>query len=200
MEEKTSKPAKQGAANNKTGLIAAIVVAVVVVIAVVVAIIIMTGKKDDGQANDGNNGGSSNTEVGTMEIGDKDYGFVTIPNNWKKVENEEDGLQYSDPKKEYFVSMLVEDVDEELNAELWAEGVKVVFAQSGVENVETETKNIPGVGDAVVVTGHFGSPYNRWLAAWIVDTPDGKVHYVAVEGPDKNNDIFSVPETFKYTK
>lgn len=199
MEEKTSKPAKQGAANNKTGLIAGIVVAVVVVIAVIVAIVIMTGKKDDGQAND-NNGGSSSTEVGTMEIGDKDYGYVTIPENWKKVENEEEGLQYSDPKKEYFVSMLVEDADEDLNAELWAEGVKIVFAQSGVENVETETKNIPGVGDAVVVTGHFGSPYNRWLAAWIVDTPDDKVHYVAVEGPDKNNDIFSVPETFKYTK
>lgn len=198
MEEKTSKPAKQGAANNKTGLIAGIVVAVVVVIAVIVAIVIMTGKKDDGQAND-NNGGSSSTEVSTMEIGDKDYGYVTIPENWKKVENEEEGLQYSDPKKEYFVSMLVEDADE-IDAESWGEGVKIVFAQSGVENVETETKNIPGVGDAVVVTGHFGSPYNRWLAAWIVDTPDDKVHYIAVEGPDKNNDIFSVPETFKYTK
>lgn len=200
MEEKTTKPAKKGEAKNKTGLIVGIVVAVLVVVAVIVAIIAFTSKKDDGGSNDGQGDSSSKVEeVGTKEVGDAEYGYVTIPANWKKVEGVDEGLQFSDPKSEYFVSMLVEDASE-IDAETWAAGMEVVFERSGIDDVKTETKTIPGVGDAVVVTGYYDSPYNRWLAAWIVDTPDDKVHYIAVEGPDKNNDIFSAVETFKYTK
>lgn len=205
--EKAAKPTKavktqaaKGAAsakkNKSTGLIVGIVVAVIVVIAAVVAIVmaVNSGKGDDAGTDATT---SENSEKkGTKTVGDEEYGYLVVPEDWEKIEAQE-GFQYGNSEDGYYVSILVEDASE-LNAEDWAKGVEAILQQGNAEDMKTGKEKLGNVGEAHVVSG-FYKAYDRWLKAYVVESGD-KVYYVAVEGPDKDSEEFKVPESFKTEK
>lgn len=204
MEQKTTKTvkttksagAKGAPAKKNTGLIIGIVVAVIVVIVAVIAIVaaVNSGKGDD--AGNGATTSENSEKKGTKTVGDEEYGYLVVPEDWEKIEAQE-GFQYGNSKDGYYVSILVEDASE-LNAEDWAKGVEAILEQGNAENLETGKEKLGNVGEANVVSGYYDA-YSRWLKAYVVESGD-KVYYVAVEGPDKDSEEFKVPESFKLEK
>lgn len=192
-----AKPAKKN--QKKTGIIIGIVAAVVVIAAIIVAICLANSNKNSDQGNNGQ-GDSASAEIKTKLVGQSNYGFVTVPETWVTVtEDDEEGLQYGSAisSNGYFVSMLVSDTSEATAAE-WLENMKFVFEQTGVTDIETSDVKV-GSYDAKLITGYYDA-ISRWLAAYMFETGDGKTHYVSIEGPDKENVAFEIPLTFQLTK
>lgn len=193
------------AAKSKTGLVIGIVIAVVavIVIGLVVILCINGGKETDGAEDAAGSGlETDNTEGDAKKwVGSDEYGYVEVPESWSAILGSEEGLQYGSSRTGastgYYVSMLTRSADE-IDAETWAEGIAAYFEQTGASDIETTTKKI-GSGTAHVVTGYYAE-YSRWLAAYTIDMGNGKTYYVSIEGPDKDNTAFKIPETFKLTK
>lgn len=191
--------------DNKARNIVIIVLVVLAVIAIILGVVVMmNNNKDDGDKK----GDDSSLESGgddkadekeeTKVVGDNTYGYVTIPKSWNEVPVDDgEGLQWGDTKNNYYVSLLVADKDE-ISAADWSDGMKQVFEQRNISDVETKKQKIGDIGEAYVITGYY-KLYSRYLAAYIVESGD-KVYYISIEGPEKDNDFFKIPETFKTKK
>ncbi len=210
--KKTESTSDKGAVkvdNNKMRNIIVIVLVVLAAVAAIIGVVIAMNNKDDGN-NSGTDSGLTDDKSDSKDdkkedekeetkvVGDDTYGYVTIPKSWNQVDvDDEEGLQWSDSKQKYFVSLLVADADE-ITAEEWADGMKTVFEQRNISDVETKKQKIGNVGEAHVITGYY-KMYSRYLAAYMVEN-GGKVYYISIEGPEKDNDFFKIPETFRAKK
>lgn len=202
MEQKVDAPEGK---KNKTGLIIGIVIAAIV--AVAVALIVVLCVNSGNKAENGGDGAGASLEIGESDsdakkwVGSDEYGYVEVPESWSTILDSDEGLQYgsskTDVSKGYYISMLVRPTSE-IDAESWAEGMKMVFEEEDVSDIEVATKKI-GKNTAHVVSGYY-KEYSRWLATYTMDTEDGKTHYVSIEGPDRANAAFKIPETFRLTK
>lgn len=191
------KSAAMAKSSKKTGLIIGIV-AGVIALAVIIGIIVLCTGKSESDDNGDDTGTTEVEEVTTKVVGSEKFGYVTVPSDWVEVEVDDDQAQYGSKDRKYFVSFLASDTSE-IKASEWMDGMKAVFEQQEIKNTKTGQEDFAGLGKAEVISGRYDA-YDRWLKAYIIETADGQTRYIAVEGPDQENEAFNIPQTFVLKK
>lgn len=170
----------------------------------------INGKKvEQSSANNKNNDNTNSnatTNNDTKVVGDDNYGYISIPSNWNKFYDVDgnNSLQYSYANV-YIVSLNV------------LEGTS--SAKEYATNYMSNKKNsseVTGVTGATVTIGKnkeytayqvymYYPSDSTYLVTYWFETGDGKVHYIALEGPQeldgvKITDYLYIPESFSLKK
>lgn len=133
----------------------------------------------------------------TMVIGDDHFGYVTVPSNWHKFVDVDGNstFQYSDIGDLGYIVTL-QTYEEDITPIQAAMNVANHIKSEGEEATYKYTKIAKYYG--YVVNAKYAD--GTYLDAYLFKADDGKLHYVAIEGPDNTNDNFKIPDTFSITK
>ena len=153
-----------------------------------------------------NNSGNNTINNDKKVVGDEKYGYITIPSNWTKFYdiNGNGSLQYSYANV-YIVSLNI------LNGQNSAKE----YASNYMYNKQNSS-DVTGVTGATVTIGKnkkytayqvymYYPSYSTYLVTYWFEAEDGKVHYIALEGPQelsgvKITDYLYIPESFSLEK
>ena len=136
-------------------------------------------------------------EDDTKYVGNSTYGYVKVPKKWvdfKDVDGTK-ALQYTDiGDKGYIVTLntIDQDVTAETAAKAITEGIK------GEGATAYSYKKSVGKYDGYVVRGSYTD--GTYIDSYIFLTEDGVLRFVSIEGPDRFNDNFEIPQTFTLKK
>ena len=143
---------------------------------------------------------SSNEEVEKLKsegqrIGSKEYGFISVPKDWVKFIDVDGNstIQYS-----YGITWIstIFSLDANItDAQNYATVVYSKLSDDGVSDLKAETEKVNGY-KAYKVYGYY-TDEGKWLVCWFIDGKNDKTYYIAVEGPDLDNDYFkNIIQTF----
>lgn len=136
-------------------------------------------------------------ESGKKLIGDDTYGYVQVPSSWMEFKDIDgnSSIQYTDiGDMGYIISLNV------------VEGNTTPYlAASNIKN-HIQSENADAKVEYTKISKYYGYkvsakyPDGTYLDAYLFKTDDDKLHYVSIEGPDKYNDNFKIPDTFSMNK
>mgnify|MGYP004566698081 FL=1 len=153
-----------------------------------------------------NNSGTNTINNDKKVVGDEKYGYITIPSNWTKFYdiNGNGSLQYSYANV-YVVSLNI----------LNGQNSSKEYASNYMYNKQNSS-DVTGVTGATVTIGKnkkytayqvymYYPSYSTYLVTYWFEAEDGKVHYIALEGPQelsgvKITDYLYIPESFSLEK
>lgn len=157
--------------------------------------------------NDNNNSNSnSNTTNDKKVVGDDKYGYISVPSNWNRFYDVDgnNSLQYSYGNL-YIVSLNTLD----------ATRTAKEYASNYMYNKQNSSE-VTGVTGATVTIGKnkeytayqvymYYPSDSTYLVTYWFEAGDGKVHYIALEGPQeldgvKITDYLYIPESFSLKK
>ena len=162
-----------------------------------------TSNTDNTDNNDNNN---SNTTNDKKVVGDDNYGYISVPSNWNRFYDVDgnNSLQYSYGNL-YIVSLNTLD----------ATRTAKEYASNYMYNKQNSSE-VTGVTGATVTIGKnkeytayqvymYYPSDSTYLVTYWFEAGDGKVHYIALEGPQeldgvKITDYLYIPESFSLKK
>ena len=130
-----------------------------------------------------------------QRIGSKEYGFISVPKDWVKFIDVDGNstIQYS-----YGITWIstIFSLDANItDAQNYATVVYSKLSDDGVSDLKAETEKVNG-SKAYKVYGYY-TDEGKWLVCWFIDGKNDKTYYIAVEGPDLDNDYFkNIIQTF----
>ena len=132
-------------------------------------------------------------------IGSEALGYLTVPGDWVvfKDKNSQRGIRYSDSNGDYIISLDALSTTE-ISAQDYALGTANQLESVGVSDIKGATVKLAGY-EAYQVYGYH-QEQNKWVLAYFFEAEDGNTHYVGIEGIDKENEAFKIPDTFKLKK
>ncbi len=151
----------------------------------------------------GNNEGFDTSSVFTNEnsfrVGNENYGFISIPKTWTYFTDKEkpsQTLQYTD-NGTWIVTLFGKPTAQE-NAVDWANSVYLTISQSGAQNISTSQTVIDGY-TALTISAYYQSE-KKYITTWFLETKNGITHYLAIEGPQINNENYNIIYSFNENK
>lgn len=156
--------------------------------------------------NNDNNNSNSNTTNDKKVVGDDNYGYISVPSNWNRFYDVDgnNSLQYSYGNL-YIVSLNTLD----------ATRTAKEYASNYMYNKQNSSE-VTGVTGATVTIGKnkeytayqvymYYPSDSTYLVTYWFEAGDGKVHYIALEGPQeldgvKITDYLYIPESFSLKK
>lgn len=162
--------------------------------------------KEEIKDNDKNNNNNNNNETTTI-VGDNKYGYITIPKNWAKFYDVDGNtsLQYSYANV-YIVSLNYFE-DSQYTAKEYASNY--MYNKQNSSDVTGVTGATVQIGKNKEYTAYQVYMYypseGTYLVTYWFEAEDGKVHYIALEGPEelsgvKITDYLYIPESFSLNK
>lgn len=134
-----------------------------------------------------------------MFIGSPDLGYLKVETYWRQISMTDSAVKnralYENGN--YYITIVDEGVatkDISVVAEEW----RNVITSEGAESVELSTITF-GDSTAQLLKGYYRSQ-NIWTMSWLFKTNDGHLRYITVEGPNKTNKYFAIPNTYSLTK
>ena len=132
-----------------------------------------------------------------QRIGSGEYGYISIPNDWLKLEGTtaSSGLRYADKDITYVATL---DTSSTLNSQDFVYTARNQLQAAGVSDfviTEVDFCNYK----AYKLTGYHQGQ-NKYVVAYFFSAEDNITHYVGVEGPDNQSEYFKIPDTFKLTE
>lgn len=145
-------------------------------------------------------------DVATQRIGTPEFGFTDVPSDYVEFRDVSGGtdLQYADVTGTSIITLNVfdlESVPEDMRDSFTlydaAQSVAANIDQGGPTDIQGATVELAG-RTAYQVYAFFED--GTFLVTWVVDDPDGVIHYVAVEGPADTilDNVELVEETYAF--
>ena len=147
---------------------------------------------------------SNTNNIDTKTVGDNKYGYVDIPKDWVNFQDLDgnDSLQFS--YGNIFIVTLNYYEETNYTAKELAQNYMYSKQQSDdVEDVTGATLTIGDNGQYTAYQIYMYYPKDKiYLITYWFEAEDGKVHYMALEGPEEVNDMklsdfLSIPESFR---
>jgi len=193
--------------NNSKLIIAAITCVAVICIVVGVVVFLQPDKsisKDPFSSEDLSNTGTGRntfdytkifTPQNSFRVGDKVFGFISIPNTWAQFAQTEGNkaLQYTD--SEDWVVTLYAIPTSQSSAYEYANEIYNSVLKSPAEDVKTEKTNVAGYA-ALSISAYYPEQA-KYLTTWFFETKSGYTHYLAIEGPEDDGDNYNIIYSFK---
>ena len=201
LKTKDKSTKTPGIVLNAIGLFLSIIVTIIVVISIIAISIAVENEEFDIDDDDYPIIEQKDKETkkisDTKIIGNDTFGYVEIPGNWYEFKDVEStkAIQYTNiGDAGYIVTLntIEQNVTAETAAAAINEGIKGEGASSYYE-LETCGKYN---GYAV----HASYPDGKYITSYIFKAEDNVLHFVSIEGPDKNNDFFDIPNTYRLKK
>ncbi len=119
-------------------------------------------------------------------VGNDIYGYIEIPNNWYRYEDiSSDKVSYK-YLNQYSVSLDIIDSESSLE--------KIVkFIEKDLDDVNERRVSFLGY-DAYIING---TKYNYYTDIYVFEAEDKLIHYIQVEGKDRNDSVFQIPYSFR---
>ena len=132
------------------------------------------------------------------QVGEEFFGYVCVPSDWVSFEEEIPNrqYQYSDVNTNYIITLDVLS-STQISAKEYALGKAKDLEDKGITVQGSEVKL--GKYDAYQIYGQQKQS-NIWVLLYFFETEDGNTHNVGIEGPDRFNEAFKIPETFVLKK
>lgn len=136
------------------------------------------------------------TTDNSYRVGNDDVGYVSIPKDWSKVirkDKNTDILQYTDNTS--WIVTLMSAPSSKYPAINYANSVYYSVESNGGKEIKAQKTRVNG-HTAYTVKAVYPSLY-KYLTTWCFESDDGKTHYLAIEGPEEDNDYFQIIYSFK---
>lgn len=161
----------------------------------------------DNTNNNTNNNNATDVNTQTTIVGDNIYGYITVPKNWAKFYDIDGNtsLQYSYGNI-YIVSVNYFEDNSYTAQQLASNFMYNKQNSSDVTGVTGATVQIGINKEYTAYQVYMYYPYdNVYLITYWFETEDGKVRYIALEGPGELNgisisDYLYIPESFSLNK
>lgn len=139
---------------------------------------------------------TTNTEF--QRVGNEEYGYIDVPSNWSKFYDVSGtkALQYSYANIWIMTMMYFDDLN--VTVQQYADILLGVLDDDGCLYTSSEAVKV-GKYDAYKVSGYY-STENLWLVTWCFLDENGRLHYIAVEGPDQESEHYDLINTFSLEK
>ena len=206
LKTKDKSTKTPGIVLNAIGLFLSIVVTIIIVFSIIaITIAVDNGDFDDDddypvieeKEKTKKDNKDEKTVADTKIVGNDTFGYVEIPGDWHEFKDVEStkAIQYTNIGDAGYIVTL-NTIDQNVTAEVAAaaitEGVKGEGASAYYE-ADTCGKY---TGYAV----HAAYPDGKYIVSYIFKAEDNVIHFVSIEGPDKNNDFFDIPNTYRLKK
>jgi len=147
------------------------------------------------EKNDENDSGEKQFEY----IGDETNGYVKVEKGlWTKVETENNqSLRYYAGIYTLLITVMAEQADQ---AFVYADSLYGVAVDSPNTSNATLNKQQLGKYEEAYKLVSKDELSGTWSEGWVFAAADGKVHYVLVQGLDREDERFKIPETFVLKK
>lgn len=137
-----------------------------------------------------------------QKVGSDEHGYVYIPKDWTNFKDinstsTSNNIQYS-LANTYILTMTSFEKDGSTAKD------RANFLAATLKE-ENEVTDLTG---ATVTIANYTAyqvycyyPNEKiWLVTWIFEAEDDKIHFLSVEGPDRNSEHFNIPKTFTLKK
>ena len=138
-------------------------------------------------------------DKGYKYIGSEKYGYMKVPNNWYKFVDLDgnDTIQYSYANV-WIATIYSIDMDE-LTPYKYAQSIFNGVKSEGATNVKLTMEKIADEYNAYKVSCYYADE-NVYLNCWVFEDDNDVKHYIAIEGPEKENDYYDLVNTFTLKK
>ncbi len=132
-------------------------------------------------------------------IGSPELGYLRVETYWRQISMADSALKnralYENGN--YYIT-IVDEGESPKNVEVAAVEWRNTIVGEGAESVELSVVEM-GEINAQLLKGYYRSQ-NIWTMSWMFKTDDGHFRYITVEGPNKTNKFFAIPNTYSLTK
>ena len=146
-----------------------------------------------------------------MVVGNDTLGYLKLPGKWTKgsvagapktaIQYVNDATVANTAKGSYIVTLNVWKEKPDATTAKYAAEQEANYYNTNdpdASNVSVELVKL-GKLNAYKLSCQYKSD-NVWVITWYIDGDDGLVHIIQVEGLDRANDYFKIPETFSFTE
>lgn len=138
-------------------------------------------------------------ETGYKYIGSEEYGYIKVPNNWLKFLDVDgnDTIQYS--YANVWIATIFAIEDESITPYKYAQSIFNGVKSEGATNVKLTMETIADEYYGYKVSCYYPNS-NVYLNCWVFEDDNDVKHYIAIEGPEKENDYYDLVNTFTLEK
>lgn len=135
------------------------------------------------------------TDENSNRFGQSGYGYLSIPKAWTKVSDLDSNktMKFTDGVS-WIVTMYGVPTKNQ-SATDWANSMYHTIENGGGTNLSTGNDIINGY-KALTVTAYYPSQ-KQYLSTWFFEDKSGTTHYLAIEGPEEDNDYYNIIYSFK---
>lgn len=127
---------------------------------------------------------SSSSGFSVKRVGEANYGFIDVPENWELYEDEalegSDVIQYTDPDGLNVITMQFYNDSDAVTSALNLG----TLLEDSVENLSSAVVEFGGC--KAYQLGGYAAESQRIMACWIFDGDDGYTHVVSIESNDES--------------
>ena len=136
-------------------------------------------------------------EDDTKYVGNSTYGYVKVPKKWVEFKDVDGtkALQYTDVGESGYIVTL-NTIDQDVTAETAAKAITEGIKGEGA--TAYSYKKSVGKYDGYIVRGTYSD--GTYIDSYIFLTDDGVLRFVSIEGPNRYDANFDIPQTFTLTK
>lgn len=134
-------------------------------------------------------------EDDTQVIGNRKFGYLTIPSEWTLYKSSDGSstLQYSYNNKWVLSLYAIENPSFTLGE--YANSIHTKMQGYGASNVTTSNTYV-GKYQAIKKSAYLSS-IGSFMTTWCFADESGNLHYIAINGPTRYDDIYDVVNTYK---
>lgn len=142
-----------------------------------------------------NNEINSKYSTGYKYVGSDSYRYIKVPNDFAKFVDVDGNstIQYSNTS---WIVTIYSPSDTSITPYLYSRNVASLMKEEGVEQINRSYESVTSKKYLANYVEGFYKNENKWLKCWIFKDDSGKVHYISIEGPDKENDYYDLVNTF----
>ena len=142
-----------------------------------------------------NNEINSKYSTGYKYVGSDSYGYIKVPNDFAKFVDVDGNstIQYSNTS---WIVTIYSPSDTSITPYLYSMNVANLMKEEGAEQINKSYESVTSKRYLANYVEGFYKNENKWLKCWVFKDDSGKVHYVSIEGPDKENDYYDLVNTF----
>lgn len=142
-----------------------------------------------------NNEINSKYSTGYKYVGSDSYGYIKVPNDFAKFVDVDGNstIQYSNTS---WIVTIYSPSDTSITPYLYSMNVANLMKEEGAEQINRSYESVTSKRYLANYVEGFYKNENKWLKSWVFKDDSGKVHYISIEGPDKENDYYDLVNTF----
>ena len=142
-----------------------------------------------------NNEINSKYSTGYKYVGSDSYGYIKVPNDFAKFVDVDGNstIQYSNTS---WIVTIYSPSDTSITPYIYSRNVVSLMKEKGVEQINRSYESVTSNKYLANYVEGFYKNENKWLKCWIFKDDSGKVHYISIEGQDKENDYYDLVNTF----
>ena len=128
----------------------------------------------------------------TVIVGNEDYGYISIPEDWKVINEIQDGYSYKGTINNYIVTV---NKHKDITIVDFKENCLKEQIDKNAINI-----NVDYLDSGEIIINSYPDNSNSWEAIMIKELEDGQIVTVTLSGPVKDDEFYNILKTYREKK